>query len=316
MSSVWLNGEFLDEAAAAVSIRDTGLLHGAGVFTTMRAYGGRVFQLHRHLRRLRDSCEALFVPLQCKDDVLAGAAGELLRRNELSDARLRLTVTRGAARQDPLHGLRLEPNVFLTAAELEPYPAEYYERGLTVVLLDEQKLNPYDLAAGHKTLNYFSRLAALREANRRGAGEALWFSVHNYLESGSITNVFVVKDGRVTTPPTPADLHDSAVASNVPPEKRGAAGRNAGGGAGAGKGTRDRGGAGGHQRQRVARRGRAVPDEQRDGRHAGLPDRAQGNRQRQTRAGDAQTGRAIRGAGREVGLGRPAAEWNLHPLLP
>ena len=84
------------------------------------------------------------------------------------------------------------------------------------MLLDEQKLNPYDPAAGHKTLNYFSRLAALREANRRGAGEALWFSVHNYLESGSITNVFVVKDGVLATPPTADDLHDAAVASKVP----------------------------------------------------------------------------------------------------
>jgi branched-chain amino acid aminotransferase len=216
MSFAWVNGQFVDEASASVSIRDTGLLHGAGVFTTMRGYAGRVFRLDRHLRRLRDSCEALFIPLQFKDDALAEATVELMRRNELSDARLRLTVTRGAARQDPLHGLRLEPNVLLTASALEPYPAEYYERGLTVVLLDEQKLNPYDLAAGHKTLNYYSRLAALREANRRGAGEALWFDVHNYLESGSITNVFVVKDGVLVTPPTPADLHDSNVASKVP----------------------------------------------------------------------------------------------------
>lgn len=216
MSFAWVNGEFADESAAAVSLRDTGLLHGAGVFTTMRGYGGRVFRLDRHLRRLRDSCEALFIPLQYKDEALADATEEILRRNELSAARLRLTVTRGAARQDPLHGLRLEPNVFLTAAPLEPYPAEYYERGLTAVLLDDQKLNPYDLAAGHKTLNYFSRLAALREANRRGAGEALWFNVHNYLESGSITNVFVVSGGVLHTPPTPADLHDVAVASKTP----------------------------------------------------------------------------------------------------
>jgi branched-chain amino acid aminotransferase len=216
MSFAWVNGQFVDEASASVSLRDTGLLHGAGVFTTMRGYGGRVFQLERHLRRLRDSCEALFIPLQFKDEALRLAADELLRRNELSDARLRLTVTRGSARQDPLHGVRLEPNVFLTASALEPYPREYYERGLTVVLLDEQKLNPYDLAAGHKTLNYFSRLAALREANRRGAGEALWFNVHNFLESGSISNVFVVKGGALLTPPTATDLHDPAVASKVP----------------------------------------------------------------------------------------------------
>jgi branched-chain amino acid aminotransferase len=217
MATVWINGRFEDEAAASVSLRDTGLLHGAGVFTTMRSYGGKVFRLDRHLGRLRDSCEALFIPLQYKDDVLAKAADEVLRRNELADARLRLTVTRGAAAQDPLHGMLLEPTAFLTAAALDPYPREFYERGLTAILLDEQKLNPYDLQAGHKTLNYLSRLSALREANRRGAGEALWFNVHNYLQSGSTSNVFLVKDGRLLTPPTPQEMReDKAVAEAVP----------------------------------------------------------------------------------------------------
>lgn len=211
MPFAWINGSFVDEDSATVSVRDTGLLHAAGVFTTMRAYAGRPFMLDRHLRRLRDSCEALFVPLQQKDAALAAAATELLSRNELADARMRLTVTRGRATVDPLHGTRLEPTVLMTAAALEPYPQEYYLKGMTVIALDEQKLNPYDLQAGHKTLNYFSRLAALREANRRGAGEALWFNVHNYLQSGSITNVFVVAGGELHTPPTNEELREEAV---------------------------------------------------------------------------------------------------------
>src|SRR5687768_43102 len=221
MPVVWLNGSVIDEESAAVSVRDTGLLHAAGVFTTMRSYGGKVFRFEQHLRRLRDSCEALFIPLQHKDEVLTRAASEVLERNNLSDARLRLTVTRGLARQDPLRGLRLEPTTFLTATDLEPYPQEYNQRGLTIILNDEQKLNPYDLQAGHKTLNYFSRLAALREANRRGAGEALWFDVHNYLQSGSISNAFVVKDGRLLTPPTPQEIRDKAAATQ-PPHSRSA----------------------------------------------------------------------------------------------
>src|SRR6266581_3145386 len=99
-----------------VSVRDTGLLHGAGVFTTMRSYGGKVFRLGEHLRRLRNSCEALFIPLQHKDEKLAEVVDELLRRNKLADARLRLTVTRGIAAADPLAGTSLTPTVFLTAA--------------------------------------------------------------------------------------------------------------------------------------------------------------------------------------------------------
>jgi branched-chain amino acid aminotransferase len=216
MAQAWLNGQFVEEDQAVVSIRDAGLLHSAGVFTTMRASGGAIFRIQQHLERLRNSCEALFIPLQHKDDVLIHAASELLARNNLSDARLRLTVTRGAITQDPLHGQRVEPSVFLTATQLDPYPADYYRKGLTVILLDEQKLNPYDLQAGHKTLDYLSRLSALREANRRQAGEALWFNVHNYLQSGSISNVFLVKGGALLTPPTAAELRDPQVARDAP----------------------------------------------------------------------------------------------------
>src|SRR5207248_1641147 len=115
MSTAWLNGDLVDEDAPNVSLRDTGLLHGAGVFTTMRAKNGRVFRLTSHLRRLRQSCEALFVPLQFSDADLAAAVDDLLGQNDLSDARLRLTVTRGQATQDPLHGQHLTPSCFLTA---------------------------------------------------------------------------------------------------------------------------------------------------------------------------------------------------------
>ncbi|MDP9173432.1 MAG: aminotransferase class IV [Planctomycetota bacterium] len=215
MAEDWVNGSFVDELHATVSLRDTGLLHAAGVFTTMRADDGRIFRVDQHLERLRNSCKALFIPLQYSNEALRGAIDEILSRNSLTDARLRLTVTRGSARQDPLHGLHLEPSVFLTATSLEPYPPEYYENGLTVIVLDEQKLNPYDIQAGHKTLNYLSRLAALRAANTRGAGEALWFNVHNFLQSGSISNVFLVKNGALQTPPTPKDLQDEKIAAGT-----------------------------------------------------------------------------------------------------
>ena len=219
MATAWLNGNLVDEDSGNVSLRDTGLLHAAGVFTTMRASGGRVFRLEHHLRRLRGSCEALFVPLQFSDADLAGAVDTVLRENGLGDARMRLTVTRGQATTDPLHGTHLTPNCFLTATDLQPYPAEYYERGLTVMLNDEQKLNPYDMQAGHKTLNYFSRLAGLREAVRRGAGEALWFNVHNYLQSASVANVFLVKGGALVTQPTAEELRDPATAERCPYSK-------------------------------------------------------------------------------------------------
>ena len=146
--------------------------------------------------------QALSVPLMWKDEELAAAAKQLLQVNALADARLRLTVTRGRVTHDAQQQMRLEPNVFLTAAPLQPYPKQYYEKGLTAIAYDQHKLNPFDILAGHKALDYFGRFAALRHANERGAGEALWFNVHNYLQSGSISNVFIVRDARLHTPPT------------------------------------------------------------------------------------------------------------------
>lgn len=213
---VWINGKFEDEESAGVSVRDTGLLHAAGVFTTMRSYGGQVFRLRQHLDRLRRSCQALAIPLQYDDRQLEGVIADLHEQNGLIGARLRLTVTRGRAGQERTADAGLTPTVLLSAADLTPYPEEFYRRGMTAAVEDQQKLNPYDIQAGHKTLNYFSRLAALRTANQRGAGEALWFDVHNHLQSGSISNVFVVKSGKVTTPPTQDELATPDVAKRTP----------------------------------------------------------------------------------------------------
>ena len=216
MNTVWINERLIEADEATIPLGDAGLLYAAGVFTTMRSFGGSVYRLNDHLQRVRASSQALFIPLQYSDEVLAAGIDDLLRRNELADARLRLTITRGTSTQDPLHGQHLFPNVFISATATTPYPAEFYQKGVTVTLVDEQKLNPYDIQAGHKTLNYFSRLAALRNANKIGAAEALWFNVHNYLQSGSITNVFVVKDGRLHTPPTQAELADPKLAAIIP----------------------------------------------------------------------------------------------------
>ena len=216
MASIWINGQLVDERSAGVSVRDAGLLHAAGVFTTMRAAGGGVVRLDRHLARVRHSCESLGVPLPYGDVELAAGIDALLAENALSDARLRLTITRGV----PVEGTGLRPTVFVSAGAIEPYPAELYERGMTVIAHDAFKLNPYDPQAGHKTLDYLSRFAALRDAQQRGGQEALLFNVHNYLQSAAIANVFLVKRGAIVTPPTADELRDDPAARAATPYPR------------------------------------------------------------------------------------------------
>ncbi len=215
MAHCWVNGQLIDENAATISLNDTGLLHGAGLFTTMRAYHGVVYRIADHLRRLRSSCETLMIPLAWKDEDLIAAVNALLKANALGDARLRLTVTRGRMIHDA-EQIRLAPTAFLTAVPLQPYPKDHYEKGITATVCDRFKLNPFDILAGHKALDYVGRFAALNDARQIGATEAIWFNVYNYLQAGSISNIFIVRSATLYTPPTPADLNDQQIAQRTP----------------------------------------------------------------------------------------------------
>ena len=195
---VWLNGSFVPEPDARIGIDDGGWLHGAGLFETMRAEAGKVFRLEAHLGRLLRSAEKLlgFAALE----VLPGRAQfeELLARNELTSARLRLTVTAGSMRDDA--DAQSKPlSVCLTAAPATSYPARFYEHGVAVVV-SPYRQSTSDPTAGHKTICYLPRLLALRDARRAGCEEALWFTEFNHLAEGSISNVFIVRDSVLKTP--------------------------------------------------------------------------------------------------------------------
>jgi len=127
---------------------------------------------------------------------IPGAVTEVLRVNDLKDARIRFTV----APPGP-HERSAEPMLLVAAQATSGYPAQFYEKGMTVYACSEYRQSRHDPLAGHKTTSYFARLLVLRDAQDRGCGEALWFTPQNLLAEGCISNVFLVKDGRLTTPP-------------------------------------------------------------------------------------------------------------------
>ncbi len=195
---VWLNGSFVPAGDARIGIDDGGWLHGAGLFETMRAECGRVFRLEAHLGRLLRSAEKLlgFAALE----PLPGRVQfeELLARNELTSARLRLTVTAGSMREDA--DAESKPlSVCLTATPAISYPPRFYEQGVAVAVSPYRQCTS-DPTAGHKTVCYLPRLLALRDARRAGCEEALWFTEFSHLAEGSISNVFVVRDSVLRTP--------------------------------------------------------------------------------------------------------------------
>ena len=198
----YLNGQMLDDADALISSQDAGFLHGVGLFETLFAYHGKAFRLDRHLARLKRSAQQLGLSADMDTAPLADAINQTLAENKLEHARLRLTVTAGTLsllKGEDGDALRVRQTVCVHASEPTAFAPDYFERGVRVRLYG-QGANPFDITAGHKTLNYWARLRSLRQAAATDCAEALWLSVTNHLASGAVSNLFLVKDGKLLTP--------------------------------------------------------------------------------------------------------------------
>lgn len=194
---VVIDGQIVPMENAQISIMDAGFLHGAGLFETMRAVDGRVFRLAAHRDRLQQSADAWDIPFSLSLEDLRALCAELLEANDLTQARLRLTLTRGVTTApDP------ETRLALTATEFQPYPEQLYQAGMTV-MMSAYRQNPESPTCGHKTCAYVDRLLALKAAHTAHCNEALWFTARDqFLAEACMSNVFLVdKQGLLCTPP-------------------------------------------------------------------------------------------------------------------
>lgn len=199
---IYIDGKFLPEEEAKISVFDHGFLYGDGVFEGIRAYGGRVFKLEEHLTRLWDSARAINLTIPLSKDELREKILETLRHNKLKDAYLRLLVSRGKG------DLGLDPrkcprsSLIIIAHKISVYPEDFYEKGLEVIVASTRRNAPSALNARIKSLNYLNNILAKIEANFQGMGEAIMLSQDGYVAEGAADNIFVVKDGELLTPPT------------------------------------------------------------------------------------------------------------------
>ncbi|HEX6310942.1 MAG TPA: aminotransferase class IV [Acidimicrobiia bacterium] len=190
---VWIDGELVPTAAARVSPFDHGLLVGDGVFETLRVYGGVPFAWTRHYERLQRSAGGLGLEVPASER-LRTATEAVLAANDLTEGRVRLTVTGGPA---PLGSERgpVGPTVIVAAAEARPWPPSV--RVVTVPWVRNER----SAVAGLKTTSYAENVRALAYAHERDAGEAIFTNTRGELCEATGSNVFVVRDGVLRTPP-------------------------------------------------------------------------------------------------------------------
>ena len=195
---VWLNGEIIDAERATLPVTDRGVLYGDALFETFRTYDGVPFKLDEHLRRLADSGEFFNLNVPIEADGLRDAVTALLAANRMTDAAVRLTVTRGAV-SGPLGLIDSGcPNAFMTLRQIT-YPPELYERGMKLITSTVRR-NSFSPLSRHKTANYLDALLARREAQAAGADEALMLDEIGNVAECTTANIFAVVNDVVMTP--------------------------------------------------------------------------------------------------------------------
>jgi branched-chain amino acid aminotransferase len=196
---VWVNGTFVDDSAANISVFDAGIQHSVGLFETMHAQNGLVFRGTQHMERLAESSRMLRLTERLQIDPLVEALQMCLSENNLEQARLRLTLTGGNLNMLNESGSGADPTIIIQSQPPTKYPDVLFEKGVHVSLASG-RLNPYDLMAGHKTLNYWSRLLNLQLSASQKCGESLWLTPSAHLVGGCVSNVFIIRNNTLLTP--------------------------------------------------------------------------------------------------------------------
>jgi len=201
---VWHDGQILPPEDARCSCLDRGRLYGDGLFETMRAYHGKIFRLETHLQRLAGAAQRIHLALPMTADDLQTAVQKTLKESELASAYIRLTVTRGVG-GSPAQLDASTASVTIWVRPFSGYPLELYQKGMSAVLAEARR-NEHSLLSTLKTLNYLDNLLARAAAQRAGADEAIFLNTSDQLAEAAASNLFIVADGRVLTPPIEAGI--------------------------------------------------------------------------------------------------------------
>jgi branched-chain amino acid aminotransferase len=212
---VYINGRLVPEEDAVVSVYDHGFLYGDGVYETMRSYAGEVFMMEEHLARLERSAALTGLVLPMGRGETGAAVHETLEANSLSDAYIRISVTRGPGPPGLDPALCKRPTFVIYTGEITGYPAGFYERGVSMIIPRTRRNLKEALDPMIKSHNFLNNILAKREAIEAGAYEALMLNHRGFLTEGTVCNVFFAKGGVLHTPSVGCGILDGITRAHV-----------------------------------------------------------------------------------------------------
>ena len=208
---IYIDGKWYPKSEAKISVFDHGLLYGDGVFEGIRAYEGLIFKLDDHLKRLWESAHTIMLKIPVEMEEMKAAIIETLKRNKLTDAYIRVVVTRGVGDLGLSPWLCKRATIFIITDKIALYPKSLYQKGLEIITVPTVRNLPEAVNPSIKSLNYLNNIMAKIEAKNGGCMEALMLNHQGYVAECTGDNVFMVKrtgkgntlkDFILLTPPT------------------------------------------------------------------------------------------------------------------
>lgn len=212
---IYLDGNYVREEEAKISVFDHGVLYGDGVFEGIRVYNGRVFKCEEHINRLYNAAKAIMLEIPMSKEEMTEVLLETCRRNQIKDGYVRLVITRGKG------DLGLNPvsckvaSVFCIAGSITLYPDEMYIKGMPIITAVQRRNKATIVDPQIKSLNYLNNILAKIEANRAGVPEALMLNHDGVVAECTGDNIFIVKDNVIYTPPIYIGILDGITRNTV-----------------------------------------------------------------------------------------------------
>ena len=195
-STVYLNGEYLPLDQACVPVLDRGFIFGDGVYEVIPVYGSKAFRLQHHLQRLKNSMQAVRITNPHTDEEWGAIINNVVTRNNDGDQSIYLQITRGVARRDHRFPGDATPTVFVMSNLFEAVPREQLEKGVNAITLDDIRWQYCSI----KSIALLPNILLRQQAVEQGAAEAILLR-NGEVTEGAASNVFIVKDGVIITPP-------------------------------------------------------------------------------------------------------------------
>ncbi len=195
MDTYYINGEFVEENKASVSVKDISILRGYGVFDFLRSYNGVPFHLMDHLLRLENSAHLIGLSLPHSIDDLYKLTLETIERNNHQEFNVRLVVTGGLSSSNYIPDDK--PTLIIMVTALNKIAPSCYSEGVKVITTHTERFMP-----GSKSINYIPAILAMKEAKKQDAIEAIYVDRFGHIQEGTTSNFFALFGNTLVTPPT------------------------------------------------------------------------------------------------------------------